>query len=139
MGMVGCCRLLRVRSFVLEVRSRSGNDVPVSLYQMDVIICPDKKGQSPKAQLSPSKAPVLAKRRQISVGSSFRARFPYPAQLSSLGKPGIQPNWHSVSSGRPKWKTRSHRPQLTQTPTAIRSQRKGWGRGSPLPQGLGHG
>ena len=139
MGMVGCCRLLRVRSFALQVRSRSGNDVPVSLSQMDVIICPDKKGQSPKAQLSPSKAPVLGKRRQISVGNSFRARFPYPAQLSSLRKPGIQPNWPSVSSGCPKWKTRSHRPQLTQTATAIRSQRKGWGRGSPLPQGLGHG
>ena len=40
--MVGCCRLLSVRSFVLEVRSWSGNDVPVSLYQMDVIICPGK-------------------------------------------------------------------------------------------------
>ena len=72
--MVGCCRLLRVRSFALQVRSRSGNDVPVSLSQMDVIICPDKKGQSPKAQLSPSNVPALPKRRQITVGSSFKAR-----------------------------------------------------------------
>ena len=139
MSMVNCCKLPGVRSFVPEVRSRSGNNVPVNLCQINFILYPDKKGQSPKAQLSPSKVPVLAKRRQISVGNSFRARFPYPAQLSSLRKPGIQPNRPSVSSGCPKWKTRSHRPQLTQTATAIRSQRKGWGRGSPLPQGLGHG
>ena len=79
MGVVSCCRLLGVRSFVLEVRSWSGNDVPVYLYQMNVILCLDQKGQSPKAQPSPSKVQVLAKRRESSVGSSFRARFPYPA------------------------------------------------------------
>ena len=71
MGTVGCCRLLGVRSFVFEVWSRSGNDVPINLYQMNVILCPDQKGQSCKAQLSPSKVPVLAKRRQISAGSSL--------------------------------------------------------------------
>ena len=38
---------------------------------MNVILCPDQKGQSCKAQLSPSKVPVLAKRRQISAGSSL--------------------------------------------------------------------
>ena len=111
--MVSCYRLLGVRSFVLEVRSWSGNDVPENLYQMNVILCPDEKGQSPEAQLLPSKVPVLAKRRQISVGSSFRARFPYPAQLSSLREPGIQPKWPSVSSGHPNGETRSHR--LTHT------------------------
>ena len=111
--MVSCYRLLGVRSFVLEVRSWSGNDVPENLYQMNVILCPDEKGQSPEAQLLPSKFPVLAKRRQISVGSSFRARFPYPAQLSSLREPGIQPKWPSVSSGHPNGETRSHR--LTHT------------------------
>ena len=42
-------RLLGVRPFVLKVRSRSGNDVPVNLYQMNVSLCPDKKGQSLKA------------------------------------------------------------------------------------------
>ena len=103
--MVSCYRLLGVRSFVLEVRSWSGNDVPENLYQMNVILCPDEKGQSPEAQLLPSKFPVLAKRRQISVGSSFRARFPYPAQLSSLREPGIQPKWpqspQAVQMGRP--------------------------------------
>ena len=90
--MVSCCRLLGVRSFVLEVQSWSGNNVCVNLYQMNVILFPDQTGQSPKAQLLLSKVPVLANRRQILVGSSFRARFPYPAQLSSLKKTGIQPN-----------------------------------------------
>ena len=62
MGMVGWCRRLGVRSFVFEVWSWLGNDVPINLYQMNVILCPDKKGQNPKAQLSPSKVRVLAKR-----------------------------------------------------------------------------
>ena len=92
MGMVSCYRLLGVRSFVLEVQSWSGNNVCVNLYQMNIILCPDQTGQSPKAQRLLSKVPVLANRRQISVGSSFRARFPYLAQLSSLKKTGIQPN-----------------------------------------------
>ena len=35
--------------------------------------------------------PVLTKTRQNSVGSSFRARFPHLAQLSSLREPGTQP------------------------------------------------
>ena len=65
MGVVSCCRLLGVRSFVLEVQSWSGHDVPVNLYQMNFILRPDKKGQSPKAQLSLSKVPLLGKRRQI--------------------------------------------------------------------------
>ena len=82
--MVSCCRLLSVRFFVLEVQSWAGSDVPVNLYQMNGILCPDQKGQSPKAQLSYSEVPVLVKRRQILAGSSFRARFPHPAQLSSL-------------------------------------------------------
>ena len=43
---------------------------------MNVILCPDKEGQSPKAQLSPPNVPVLAKRRQIAVGSSFKASSP---------------------------------------------------------------
>ena len=106
---VNCCRLLGVRSFVLEVRAWSGNDVPVNLCQINVILYPEKKGQSPKAQLSPSKVPVLAKRRQISFGSSFGVRFSQCAQLLSLREPGPQPNWPSVSSGHPNGKTRSHR------------------------------
>ena len=100
--MVSCCKLPGVRSFVLEVWSWSGNDVPVNLYQMNVILCPDQKGQSPKAQLSPSKVPILPKRRQSSVGSSFRARFPHPAQLSSLSSPN--PHWPCLLR-LPKWGT----------------------------------
>ena len=103
---------LVVRSFALEVRSWSGNDVPVNLYQTNVILCPDKKGQGSKVQLSPSKAPVLANRRQSSAASSLRARSPDSAQLSSLREPGAQPNWPSGSSGHPKG-----REQVPQTVT----------------------
>ena len=46
MGMVSCCRLLGVRSFFLEVWSWSSDDVPVNLYQMNVILCPVKKARS---------------------------------------------------------------------------------------------
>lgn len=42
---VGCCRLLCVRSFVPEVRW-PGSDVPANLYQVNVILCPDKKARS---------------------------------------------------------------------------------------------
>ena len=88
--MVSCCEHPGVRSFVFEVGSWSGNDVPVNLYQRNVILCHGKKGQGPKVQLSPSKVPVLAKRRQSSVGSSFRARSPDSVHLSSLREPGAQ-------------------------------------------------
>ena len=89
--MVSCCKL-GVKSFVLEVRSRSGKDVPVNLDQINVIPCSDKKGTGPKAQLPPSEVQVVAERKQISVGSSLRVRSPDPAQQSSLREPGTQPN-----------------------------------------------
>ena len=46
--MVSYCKLPDVRSFVLEVRSCSGNDFPVNLYQMNVILCLDKKDKVPR-------------------------------------------------------------------------------------------
>ena len=88
--MVSCCKLLGVRAFLLEVRSWSGNDVLVTLYQTNVILCSDEKRQGPKSQLSPSNVQVLAKRKQISVGGYLRDRSPDSAQLSSLKKPGAQ-------------------------------------------------
>ena len=83
-------------------------NVPVNLHKMNVILSLDKKGHGSNRQLSPSKISGLAKRRQISVGGSFRARFPHPAQLSSLRELGAQLNWPSVSSGTPKVGTRSY-------------------------------
>ena len=86
------CRL-SVRSFVLEVWSWSGNDVPINLYRMNAILCPDKKGQSPTVQFSPSQVPVLAKRRQISVegaGSTpCPAVIPEGARLSTQLAPSL--------------------------------------------------
>ena len=90
MGMVSCWRLLSVRAFVLEVRSWSGNDVPVNLYQTNVIPCSDKKGQGPKTKLSPSEVQGPAKRKQISAGGSLRARSPDTAQLSSQREQSTQ-------------------------------------------------
>ena len=95
---MSCCKLLGIRSFVLEVRSWSGNDGPVNLYQTNVISVLTKKGQVPR-QLTPSKVPVRAKRRQNSAGSSLRAKSPDPGLLSSLREPGAQPSWPSGSSG----------------------------------------
>ena len=53
--MVSCYKLIGVRSFILEVRSWSGNAAPLNLYQRNGILCLDRKGQGPKAQLSLSK------------------------------------------------------------------------------------
>ena len=106
--MVSCCYLLGVRCFDVEVWSWWGNNVPVNLYKMNVIFSLDKKGHGSNAQLSPSKISGLAKRRQISVGSSFRTKFPHSAQLTPLREPGTQPSWPSISSGCP-----SGRPGLT--------------------------
>ena len=61
--MVSRCKLPGVRSFVLEVGSWSDNSIPVNLYQMNAILCSDKKRQGLEAQLSPSKVQVLAKGR----------------------------------------------------------------------------
>ena len=50
-----CYRILGVTFFVLKVRSSSHNNVPIYLYQMNLIFChscPVKTGQSLKAQLS---------------------------------------------------------------------------------------
>ena len=107
-------------------------NVPVNLHKMNVILSLDKKGHGSNRQLSPSKISGLAKRRQISVGSSFRTKFPHSAQLTPLREPGTQPNWPSVFSGCPNGETRSHRLRSRHMATAIQLQRQGWGRGSPL-------
>ena len=138
MDMVSCCRILGIRSFVLEVRSWSSNNVPINLYQINVILCPDEKEQSPKARLCPSKVPALAERRQSSAGSSFRARFPRPAQLSSPREPRAQPSWPSGSSGYPDGGDQVSQ-TVTRTAIAGSLQRQACARGSPLPQGLGLG
>ena len=135
--MVSCCKLLGIRSFVLEVRSWSGNNIPVNLYQTKVILC-QERASGPKAQLASSKVLVLAKRRQISVGSSLRTRSPNPAKLSSL--PCTQPTLPSVSSGCPKSKGR---PSLTDCDPGrwlcYLVAETGMGERVTAPQGLGQG
>ena len=111
-GGVSCWKLLGVRSFVLEVRSWSGHDVPVNVHQTNVSLCSDKKRQGPKAQLSPSevqaslrgggpcagRSPSLGPPTSAQPGwggrsqlvAPLRARSPDPAQPSSLREPGAQ-------------------------------------------------
>ena len=96
--MVSCCKLLGVRSFVPEVRSRSGNNLLVNLYQMNVILSSDKKEQGPKAKLSPSGVLVLAKRREISVGSFGPGS--QTARMSSLREPGTEPSGPQAAQRR---------------------------------------
>ena len=122
---VASCRL-SVRSFVLEVWSWSGNDVPINLYRMNAILCPDKKGQSPTVQFSPSQVPVLPKRRQISVEGAGST--PCPAVIPEGAVHAAQLTLSLLRSQI-----------VTQTAIAVRLQRQGWVRGPPPPQGLGHG
>ena len=97
--MIICCTLFGVRSFAFEVRSWAGNSVPVNLYQVNAILCCDKKGWGHQAQLSLSEVQILAKRRQISADGSLRARSPdCPAAMAEEARhPG--PSWSSSSSG----------------------------------------
>ena len=93
--VVSCYRILAVTSFVLKVRSWSGNNVPIYLYQMNVVFLsflPCQERAKYKGTTFTLKCPILDKQKQISFGSSFRARFPLSAQLSSLMEPGTQPN-----------------------------------------------
>ena len=94
---------------------------------MNIILCPDKKGQDPNPQLSPSEVQVLAKTKQRSAGGVFRARFPDAVQLSSLREPGAQdsPDPQAPQATQTAG-ARSPRLHLMQT-AAIRSQRWGWG------------
>ena len=54
----------------------------------------------PRAPLSPPR-PGTAERRQSSAGCTLRARYSYPAHLSSLREPVAQPNWPSGFLGCP--------------------------------------
>lgn len=95
------CSLLGFRSFVLEVRSRSGNDVPVNLHQINVIFCSDKKGRGPKAQLSSSEVQVLLRggRAQVAAPSGPGPRTHTADLTEGARRPG--PSWPSGSSGCP--------------------------------------
>ena len=137
--VASCCELFGVKSFVLEVRSWSDNNVPVSPYQVNFYSLSWQEKQGPKAQLSPPKVPILAKRRQVSVGSSFSARPPHPAQLSSLKEPGAQPSWPSGSSGHSEGRPGPTECNPGTLPLLLGHRGKDGGRGSLLPQGLGQG
>ena len=60
----------------LLLRSGHGHVTTSLQTSTKQILCSDKKGKGPQAQLSPSEVQILAKRRQISAGGSLRARSP---------------------------------------------------------------
>ena len=126
--------LLGVSYFVLKVRTLSGNNIPIYLYQMNVIFCnscPVKRGQSLKAQLSPWNVPSWISRN--------RSHLAAPSGQGSHILPSSHPWWSQapnpigpVSSGCPSEETSSQRLRPRKMATASRLQRQGWGRGSPL-------
>ena len=133
--VVSCYRFLGVTSFVLKVRSCSGNNVPIYLYQINVvfffiILALSREGRVSRQNFT-LKCPILDKQKQISFGSSLGARFPHSAQLSSLMEPGIQPN-RSCLLRLSKCGDQFQRLRPRKMVTASRLQRQGWGRGSPL-------
>ena len=137
--VVSCCRLLIVTSLVLKVRSLSVKNVPIYLYQMNVIFChscPLKRGQSLKAQLSPWNVPSWISRS--------RSHLACPSGQDSHILPGSHPWWSQapnlicpVSSGCPHEETSSQRLKPRKIATARRLQSQGCGRGSPFLKAWG--
>ena len=127
--VVSSYRLLGVTSFVLKVRSWSGNNVPIYLYQMNVIFChscPLKRGQSLKAQLSPWNVPSWISRK--------RSHLAAPSGQGPHILPSSHPWWSQtpnptgpVSSGCPSEETSSQRLRPRKMATDCRLQRQGWG------------
>ena len=134
-SVISFCKLLGVISFVPEVRSWAGNDVPVNLYQTNVLHC-EMKGHGPKAQFSPSKVPVLVKRNKILIFHSFRATSPYVPSCycwqSQAPRTQVPLKLHSLPIFR---MGKSCRLWPRQTATALRSPRQEVGRCSPLSCG----
>ena len=54
-----CCQHFGGRACVPEVRSQSGNDAPVNLHRVTIILCSDKKRHGPQGQPSPSEVQPL--------------------------------------------------------------------------------
>ena len=89
------------------------NSLPNECYALS---CPERVRF--QGIISPSNVPVQVKRRQISVGSSLRARSLDSAQLSLLREPGAQPNWSSRSSGHHRGETQTG-PRQTATANQV--------------------
>ena len=129
-----CYRILGVTFFVLKVRSSSHNNVPIYLYQMNLIFChscPVKTGQSLKAQRSPWNVPSWISRNKSHLAG--------PSGQGSHNLPTSHPWWSQapnpigpVSSCCPSEETSSQRLWPRKMATASRLQRQEWGRGSPL-------
>ena len=83
--MIHCCRLLDVRSFVLEVRPGTGNNVLINFYQRNVAQQRFQCATSPLGSQS-----WLRRCRSLLVAPSG---FPHLPSCHPLGRSAIWPNW----------------------------------------------
>ena len=107
------CQILCSRSQLMVKKRCFCNSLPNECYALS---CPERVRF--QGIISPSNVPVQVKRRQISVGSSLRARSLDSAQLSLLREPGAQPNWSSRSSGHHRGETQTG-PRQTATANQV--------------------
>ena len=119
---------------MLKVRSCSGNNVPIYLYQINVVFfyhsCPVKRGQSLKAELSLWNVPSwISRNRSHLAAPSGQGSHILPSSHTWWGQAPYQ--ICPVSSGCPSEETSSQRLRPRKMATASRLQRQGWGRGSP--------
>ena len=134
--MVSFCKLLGVRSFILEVGSWSVMMLLQTSTKTNVILCPDKKGQGPEAQLLPSEVQALAKRR-----GSLHGLVTLPGSICpapSLGPPTSAQAWlrKQISAGSrddPAQPSSLREPgaQDPAGPQAPQAAQNGGGSGSP--------
>lgn len=109
---------------------RSGNGVPISLYQTNVTLCPDKKGPGHQAPRSPSGVPVPTKEKAELSGRPAQDQGLRPCQPPPLKAPGAQHPASPQAAQLAGTRSRSLRLMLF-------SQSRGWWRASLPPQDLG--
>ena len=117
--MGSCCKLLGVRSCVLGISSWSDHNIPINLHHTNVILCSDKRGQGPKAQLSPSKVQAWLRRGR---GGSLQGWVTWPQAFTQ------HPVWVLPAVPRPGWRGRSQLPAPLEPRPQIRSSCHCWGR-----------
>ena len=134
--MVSCCRFLAVRSFVPEVRSWSGNDVPVNCYQTMLFSVLTRKGKVPGHSCHPpGSRPWLRGGRGQFTAPSKPVPIACPAVITEGARRPIQ-----LALSHPKWE----RPGLSDCdpgrwPLLLGVTETSMGARFSTPQGLGLG
>ena len=117
----------------------SDNNAPVTLYQMKVTLCSEKKWKGPRHNLPPQRfRSVLRGGRSQLVAPSEPGPQTCPAVITEGVRSPAQLALRLLKPPK-QWRGRRLGPAdcYPGDCAAIRSQRQGWGRGSLLPQGRG--